>query len=99
MDELKGFRDFIKVSEWIDAKTYRKIAPHEYALKFKLGEKDKKMMIEFASYIKKNGYTKLFWGKQFKYLDLDGYKYWTMEENPEKTILVNREKLKDEIEM
>ena len=87
MDKIK---EFIKRANWVEAKTYKETAPHEYVVKT---PKETRIIIEFAKYIRKYGYKGTFWGKEYTYLDLDGYKYWTMDKDVEETELINREKI------
>jgi hypothetical protein len=88
---MKEIKNLIKKGKWINSKTYEKTAPHEYLLKTTLNEEDKKTFDKFVRTINEKGYTKDFYKKQFTYLDIDGYKYWTMGAG-NKTILINREK-------
>ena len=91
---LEELKEFISKHEWINAKTYEKTAPHEYLALSKMSESERHLFVKFGKYIRSDGYEKLFWGKSYKYIDIDGYKYWTMDFNVEETDLVNREPLK-----
>ncbi len=92
---LKQIREFIEKyrSKWRWAKTYEKFAPHEYLLLKDVEEKDRWFFPAFAKYILRNRYKKKFYSKTYTYIDIDGYKYWTMDYPLEKTDLINREKL------
>ena len=98
MIDLEKIRAFIKRNVWVEAKTYAKTYPHEYVVCYGLPncEQERKSMVHFAKYIRREGYTAKFWSKTFHSINIDGYKYWTMDDDVEKTDLVNRELIKDE---
>ena len=50
----------------------------------------------FATYIKEHSKPGQFYGKTYYYFFLDGYKYWSMDENPEDCDLINRDKVSDD---
>ena len=69
------------------AKTMPK-TPHHYTLRKTWGVgKDFEDCVQF---IRDNGDHEKFYGKEFIYYYLDGFKYWTMGSPVEKTILINR---------
>ena len=86
---------FISGQKWIFAKTYAKTAPHEYIMVFPNSPHRKKAE-EFYHFIQKNGYVKKFFNKKYKYINIEGYKYWTMisEQGFNKDWSINREPLK-----
>jgi len=66
--------------------------PHEYSLKKSWeSERDFEFIV---SYIRENGVAEMFGRKQFIYLYIGDYKYWTMGSPIERTILINRAKVK-----
>jgi hypothetical protein len=79
--------DFIEKSHWIFAKTYAKFAPHEYTLKKNC---DEQKFMAFARHIREFGKDETFKGKSYRYFDVAGRKYWTMDSDVEATILINR---------
>lgn len=80
--------EYVKSLKWQYAKTYPQ-CPHEYTcLSWKPGLKQK--MIEFAYFIRDNGYTE-GWGKYTtKVINIGDMKYWTMDFPLENTDLINR---------
>ena len=83
---MEEFIKLIEQTEWTFAKTMPEI-PHYYIVRDKLSEGDKKLFDEFEKYIKKNGYSKKFYSKEYYYFEIDDYKYWVVEN------VLNREKL------
>ena len=81
-------RSYIKAVRWQNAKTYENTAPHEYTvLKWRPELKD-----EFAwmvMYIRDGGVEETFWKCKYKYLYLDGYRYWSIGA-PSTVTLINR---------
>lgn len=77
--------------KWTWAKTMPGI-PHEYIVrgKCRMGEEDFLMIVHAQRDLGKYE----VWGKyNFPYLYLDGYKYWTMGDSYENTIILNRQKV------
>lgn len=72
--------------KWRFAKTMPEI-PHEYIVIEDYPEKAKEITA-FINSIEKNGYIKQFYGKEYKYLDINNYKYWVMGN------IINRTKMK-----
>ena len=70
--------NFIKRNKWVFAKTMAEM-PHYYIVRDNLSENDKKLFDEFDVFIKKNGYTKKFYSKQYTYFNIGHYKYWVIE--------------------
>lgn len=85
LDEIK---DFINGAKWIFAKTMPEI-PHYYIVRDNLSENNKKLFDEFDVFIKKNGYAKMFYSKQYTYFNIGNYKYWVIEN------ILNRDVVKD----
>lgn len=96
IDEAKQYVNSVR---WQYAKTYPK-APHEYTV-LSWNQEYKQKMIDFAYFIVENGRDEFYYKKKFKVLDIDEYKYWTMDYPLEKTDLINRtyndDVLKDKI--
>ena len=84
---VKKFIKLIERNEWIFAKTMPEI-PHHYIVRDNLSGKDQKLFDEFKLFIKENGYTEKFYTKEYQYINIDGYKYWIIEN------ILNREKIK-----
>lgn len=83
---MKKFLKLIEQNKWIFAKTMAEI-PHYYIVRDKLSDNDKKAFDEFDKYIKKNGYSKKFYSKQYLYFNIGNYKYWIIDN------ILNRAKL------
>lgn len=88
-------RDFVKLFEWIFAKTYTNIYPHEYIVKTKLDSMYWKDFEDIVRYIRKSGFEAYYKQRKGKYYILDEYYYWTMGAPVEETIILNRAKLSD----
>ena len=83
---MKKIIKLIKNYEWTFAKTMPEI-PHYYIVRGNLSKEDQKTFDEFKLFIEKNGYIKKFYEKEYQYTDINGYKYWFIED------ILNREKL------
>ena len=79
---------YIKQVRWQYAKTYV-TAPHEYTC-LDWNEDLHAQMVDFAYFIKINGYTEIFGKKAFRVFKIGEMKYWTMDSPLENTNLVNR---------
>jgi len=53
--------------------------PHYYIVRDLLSQSDKEIFDEFDLFIKKNGYTKEFYSKQYTYFNIGKLKYWVIE--------------------
>jgi hypothetical protein len=92
-DPYRRWRAFIALSKWTFAKTYAKKAPHEYTvLKSTYSPETFRAFVQF---IWDHGYKERFWRREFTYIDIDGWKYWTMDPTVESTDLINRARIKD----
>ena len=91
LDEAK---EYIKSVRWQYAKTYV-TAPHEYTV-LDWKPETKEQMIDFANFILANGYKEQFYSKTFTVLQIDEYKYWSMDFPTENTDLINRTFIDDE---
>jgi len=70
-------RAYIASVPWVWAKTYAKTFPHWYTVRDKMPEFDAEFCW-FAQFIRDQGDPKPFFKKVHVYLELDGWKYWTM---------------------
>ena len=77
--------------DWTFAKTMPQM-PHEYSLRKKW--KDEQDFIKAVLFIREHGYEKRFGSKTYRYYDIEGMCYWTMGNPIDKTILINRAKIK-----
>ena len=91
MDEK--IEEFIAKNKWHFAKTMPQ-NPHEYCLR---READKTEFERFVRLIRKEGYQELYEGEMYICYNAGHYKYWTMGEPLEKTILINRAKLPEDV--
>lgn len=82
--EITKLIDSVK---WTFAKTMPKI-PHEYIVTNDYPEKVDAINTLITE-IEKNGYTKSFYNKEYKYLEINGYKYWVIEN------IINRAKIEE----
>jgi len=87
-EEIKQYINSVK---WQIAKTMPEI-PHEYTIVSWNPDK-KKSFYNFVKSIRKHGKDDIFYNKTYRYLVIDNYKYWTMNESLKKTTLINREKI------
>lgn len=82
----RKFSELINNMDWQFAKTMPEI-PHEYIIVDDYPEKSVEIK-SFIGTINQVGYTKTFYGKEYKYLEIDDYKYWTIDN------IINRAKIK-----
>jgi hypothetical protein len=96
---IEELREFVRTSAWIFAKTMPQ-QPHEYTLRAKAP--DERLFMRFVLYIRQVGYEANYGSSTYTYLDIDGWKYWTMGvplgpigeyDSKIHTILINRAKL------
>lgn len=81
------FAAFVATSRWKFAKTMAHI-PHEYTLR-KNAASDA-LFAEAVQFIRDHGYSGWFGRTEYRYYDVDGWKYWTMGFPVPETILINR---------
>jgi len=86
-------RAFIAESSWQFAKRMPQM-PHEYTLR--RNAKDEAAFEHFVMNIRHHGYREKFGKTWYRYLDMDGWKYWTMGAPLPKTILINRARIHPE---
>ena len=89
--ELENIRRIIGSSYWKFAKTMPHI-PHWYTLRERaMRDED---FVTLVKFIRTYGYD-AHWGRFYhRYLELDGWKYWTMGTWLESTAIINRERIK-----
>ena len=75
---MKKFTKLIEHNEWIFAKTMPEI-PHYYLVRDNLSAEYQKLFDEFGLFVKEHGYFKKFYGEEYQYIDIKGYKYWFIE--------------------
>jgi hypothetical protein len=86
---IESAREFIEGHEWTFAKSMPKI-PHWYVVKEQC-----RSGFEFEAFvalIRKEGYAKRWFRREFIYLDIDGWSYWTMGAPIHETTIINRAK-------
>lgn len=91
---IKDINNFINNHNWIEAKSYSVSAPHEYLCKDYLDKEDYPIFDKVVTFIRRNGISESFWRRSYIYFYLNGYKYWTMGDAVEDTIILNRTKAK-----
>jgi len=82
---------FVAAHEWRYAKTMPKW-PHWYVVRERCRDDDEFLM--FVRFIRQYGYDSKFQSSPRRYLDFQGYTYWTMGDIEEQTCIINREVLK-----
>ena len=85
-------RRFIANSRWRFAKSMPEM-PHEYTRR--ADASDDAEFCRFVMHIRQAGYKGKFGKTTYKYLDVDGWQYWTMGAPLNKTILINRATLNE----
>ena len=85
---LTEAKQYIESVRWQYAKTYP-TAPHEYTV-LDWKPETKQQMIDFADFILANGYKEQFYSKTYTVLQIDEYKYWSMDFPTVNTNLINR---------
>lgn len=83
--------EFIKTSQWCFARSMRQ-CPHEYIVR--KCRPDKEQVFEcFVMVIRERGYDARFVDATYRYLEIDGWKYWTMGAALNETTIINRAKV------
>lgn len=83
-----GFLDqFIKSQEWRFAKTMPK-CPHWYVVRGKGPSEDD--FVGFVRHIRSFGYDEAWFKSTHRYLDFQGFRYWTMGFVMSVTVIINR---------
>ena len=84
------FKDFVAAHKWRFAHTMKRW-PHWYTLRKNVRHDDE--FVAAAEFIRSHGYDENFFTQTMRYLDLEGYKYWTMGFVIPATVLINRAKI------
>jgi len=87
---IERFKDFISAHRWQFAHTMKRW-PHWYTLRKKA--RDDGEFVAAVEFIRSHGYDEMFFKQKMRYLDIDGFKYWTMGFVINATILINRAKI------
>lgn len=80
-------REFIVASRWRFARTMPQ-NPHFYTLRKDAEDDDQ--FVSFVEFIRSHGYDEVFGKTTYRYLDIDGWQYWTMGFVTDSTTLINR---------
>lgn len=88
----KELRMFIDQHLWTYARTMPQ-CPHEYLLLWKA--KSEADFLRFVMTVRQFGYDQDYFGKRHRYLDVAGWRYWTMGAQMEATWVLNRAKNAD----
>lgn len=83
-------RNLIGKCKWTFAKTMP-TCPHEYIVRNKCALSDEEF-VYFVQSQRQFGIPQQWWKYNFPYLHIDGYKYWTMGDSINNTIIINRAK-------
>ena len=82
-----GVRAFVETTAWRFAKTYAETWPHEYVVRT---PDNAEMVLALARHIFEHGVDGQFYSQVRKYHHEAGKVYWTMDNAPEATGLINR---------
>jgi hypothetical protein len=80
---------FIAASRWTFAKTMPTV-PHEYTVRGRTAHHHFEQMVE---HIRAHGYERRWWDTTLTYLEIGGWKLWTMGAPIQETVIINREPL------
>jgi hypothetical protein len=80
-------RRFVDSTRWTFAKTYAATWPHEYVVQT---AENASMILALAFHIFEHGVEGRFYSQVRKYHHENGKVYWSMDDSPESTTLVNR---------
>lgn len=80
-------RSFVERNTWTYAKTMPQ-CPHEYVVLWKSTSDEE--FLRFVMTIRRYGYDEYFYSKRMRYLDVNGWRYWTMGAQIETTWVLNR---------
>ena len=83
----ESIRAFVESTPWRFAKTYATTWPHEYVTRT---PDNASMILALARHIFEHGADGRFYSQVRKYHHEGGRVYWSMDETPEATTLVNR---------
>lgn len=86
-------RAFVEARRWRFAATMPE-NPHEYTVrKWCPDPPDQEAFEQFVKAIRFHGTDEMWKGYKYRYLDLDGFHYWTMGSPVSETIIINRKQL------
>lgn len=80
-------RRFVDTTKWTFAKTYAATWPHEYIVQ---NAQNTAMILAIARHIFEHGVEGRFYSQVRKYHHENGNVYWSMDNTPETTTLINR---------
>jgi hypothetical protein len=80
-------RSFVESTRWTFAKTYAATWPHEYVVR---NSANAAMILALARHIFDHGVDGRFYSQVRKYHHEDEKVYWSMDDTPEETELINR---------
>ena len=87
------FKELVESTPFTFAKTMSNI-PHEWIFRGSVAKNiDIQKWFFAVAFIRKYGYVKKFYSKEFTYFDYNGHQYWTMGAPIEETTIINRAKL------
>ena len=82
-----SIRSFVESTPWRFAKTYATTWPHDYVVRT---PENASMILALAQHIFDHGQDGRFYSQVRKYHHEEGKVYWSMDETPETTTLINR---------
>lgn len=91
ISEIREFDEFVESRAWRFAVTYAKICPHEYLVCKGVDREFK----DVAEFVRRNGFSATYKGRQGVYFIRGNYYYWDMGEPLERVIILNRARLSD----
>lgn len=83
----QAIRTFIDNTPWTFAKTYASTWPHEYIV---AADANRDVLVALARHIFAHGVDGRFYAQVRKYHHEGGKVYWSMDDSPEETTLINR---------
>ena len=83
----RDVRAFVESERWTFAKTYASTWPHEYVVRT---PGNAEMLLALARHVFEYGTDGRFYSQVRKYHHEGGKVYWSMDETPEETTLINR---------
>jgi SAM-dependent methyltransferase len=87
--DLERFRSLIEHRRFQFAKSMPQI-PHWYTMSKWWPRDERDLFLECAGLIRRCGFDRKFGRRTFRYLNLNGWKYWFMDERVEDCVLINR---------
>jgi hypothetical protein len=90
-DGVLTAEEFIGAAPWTFAHTMPE-NPHEYTV---LGQMPDESFNAFVLHIREHGYRGRFGGRTYTYLEVDGWRYWTMGAPLGATRIINRARVNE----